>query len=426
MMRPNTLIPPYRWELVAWLWLAYLMNQADRQIFNVVLPQVKIDMQLTDVQAGLIGTVFTATMALMLPFAGIFGDRFSRSRIVVISLLGWSLATMMTGFAPGLLSFIAVRSVATAVGEAIYVPSACALIAEHHVGSRSQALALHQSALYFGAVLGGLAAGYIADLYGWKYSFWVFGAVGIVLALTMARRLKDVPREKVASRAGPNEPVRAVLGVLLRTRTALVLSLVLGGATFVNMGYLAWMPTYMHERFGLSLAQAGFSSVFYHQVFAFVGVMLGGRFSDKLAQWRRGFRLELSGVAILFGAPALYLMGTAGELWVVYAALGLFGLCRGLYDSNIYASLYDVVAPRYHASATGMMVAFSFAVGALAPIALGAIKQYSSLGLGLAGLGCVYILGGVVLIAAARWVFPADARRLDSESRAGLSTANLH
>jgi MFS family permease len=387
------------------------MNQADRQIFNAVLPSIKADLGLTDSQSGLIATIFILTMAVMLPVAGFLGDRFSRNKIVLISIFAWSIATLLTGFTTGLISFIIIRSLATAVGEAFYVPAATALIGQHHVRSRSQALAIHQSALYFGTVLGGWGAGWLADQYGWKHSFWVFGGLGVILVILMARRLKGAAMERQAV-AAKGEPVGAVLRSLFRTPTALVLAGVLGCATFVNMGYLTWMPTYLHEHFSLSLAKAGFNSMFWHQIFAFAGVLLGGYFSDRLARGRPRVRLEISGLAILAAGPALYFMGTSGQLWTVYAALGCFGLCRGLYDSNIYASLFDIVPPRYHASATGLMVAFSFAVGSLAPIALGVVKQMSNtLSWGIASLGLVYVAGSLALLFAARWLFPADFLR---------------
>lgn len=404
---------PYHWELIGWLWLAYLMNQADRQIFNAVLPSIKAGLGLTDSQAGLIATIFILVMAVMLPVAGFMGDRFSRRKIVLVSLLGWSVATLLTGFTTGLISFIIIRSVATAVGEAFYVPAATALIGEQHVKSRSQALAIHQSALYFGTVLGGWGAGLVADKYGWQQSFWLFGGLGIVLVFFMTRRLREA-RKAVEAEAptAQGEPVKLVLKSLARTPTALVLACVLGCATFVNMGYLTWMPTYLHEHFHLSLANAGFNSMFWHQVFAFVGVLLGGYFSDRLARSRPRVRLEISGLAIMLAAPALYVMGTGGQLWMVYAALGCFGFCRGIYDSNIYASLFDVVPPRYHASATGLMVAFSFAVGSMAPIALGVVKQMTNtLSWGLASLGFVYIIGSLAILVASRCFFPKDFQR---------------
>ncbi len=84
-------------------------------------------------------------------------------------------------------------------------------------------------------------------------------------------------------------------------------------------------------------------------------------------------------------AHFIFLLGVSSNLGVVYFALAGFGLFRGLYDSNLFAALFDVVPPRYRSSATGLMLAFAFIVGATAPLILGFVKQYSGLGVGLSG-----------------------------------------
>src|SRR5215471_9120474 len=102
----------YRWELAGWLWLAFFFHQADRQVFNVILPALGKELSLSAVQLGLVGSVFVATTALMAPIAGFLGDAHSRKRIIVASLFAWSLATLCTGFGTGLVYLIAVRGVA--------------------------------------------------------------------------------------------------------------------------------------------------------------------------------------------------------------------------------------------------------------------------------------------------------------------------
>jgi fucose permease len=91
-----------------------------------------------------------------------------------------------------------------------------------------------------------------------------------------------------------------------------------------------------------------------------------------------------------------------------FAALGLFGLFRGIYDSNLFASLFDVIKPQYRASATGLMLAFAFLVGAISPTVLGALKADFGLSFGLASLAAFYVLGGVIILVARVLFYGAD------------------
>jgi MFS family permease len=77
----------YKWEVMILLWIAFFLNQADRQVFNVVLPLIKADLQLTDLQIGSIATAFNLIFAILIPVAGYAGDIFSRKWIVTISIL---------------------------------------------------------------------------------------------------------------------------------------------------------------------------------------------------------------------------------------------------------------------------------------------------------------------------------------------------
>jgi len=199
---------------------------------------------------------------------------------------------------------------------------------------------------------------------------------------------------------------------LLRTPTVFALALGLGSSVFANVAYLTWMPTYLHERFHLSLASAGFSSMFFHHAFAFGGVLIGGRVADRLAILHPRVRLAMQGSALLLAAPFLFLMGTTGRLSVVYIALAGFGLFRGLYDCNTYAALYQVVPPSLHSSASGLLLAIAFAIGSLAPLLLGAMKQTVGLASGLSYLSLVHAAGSAVLFISLRVFFGRDYNRM--------------
>lgn len=103
----------YKWAVLGFLWVAFLLNQADRQVFNVVLPLIRDDLHLSDISVGWIATIFNLFYAVLVPVGGMAGDIFSRKWIVTLSLLFWSVATMLTGFASGFLALVILRSIAT-------------------------------------------------------------------------------------------------------------------------------------------------------------------------------------------------------------------------------------------------------------------------------------------------------------------------
>ncbi|RKN77009.1 MFS transporter [Ulvibacterium marinum] len=396
----------YRWELIILLWFAFFLNQGDRQIYNVVMPLIKEDLGLSDVQLGLVATIFTAIYGILVPFAGFVSDKMKKSRVVFLSLLIFSVGTLLTGISGGLIMLIVFRSVATGAGEAFYYPAANSLIGEFHKKTRAQAMAVHQTANYIGIVASGFLAGYIGEHYGWRAAFYSFGLLGIVLAVIVYFRLRDAPKKQ--HNTVERIPLKKVAAHIFKKKSLYIFSLAFGGMVFVHIGYLTWTPTFLHENFGLSLGNAGFSSVFYHHAMAFVGVIVGGKVSDRFAQKRKQIRVETKIVGLLLGAPFIYLMGISSHLVTVYLALALFGFFRGIYDSNLFAALFDVIEPRYRASATGIMLSAAFLIGALAPITLGWIKENIGISYGLASLGTVYFISSILLMIGLKRYFFED------------------
>ena len=181
----------YKWEVLALLWVAFLLNQADRQVFNTVLPAIRDSLNLTDTSVGLIATVFNLFYACMVPLGGWAGDRFSRKWVTTLSILFWSVATMFTGLANGVVMLVLMRSVATGGGEAFFGPANYSLLGQYHTDTRARAMSIHQTAYYVGVILAGWLAGKIADSLGWKYSFILFGAAGVIWGIIMILRLRD-------------------------------------------------------------------------------------------------------------------------------------------------------------------------------------------------------------------------------------------
>jgi len=384
----------YRWELLIWLWLAFFLNQADRQVFNVLLPALRQDLGLSDIQLGLLNSVFVAVNGVLVPIAGFLGDRIARRRLVVVSLFAWSLSTLCTGFGSGLAYFLVVRSMATAGGEAFYFPSAVAMLAREHVESRARALSVFQTSVYAGLIASGWLGGALAERLGWRAVFWIFGGAGVALAGVLRYRIRSSPHIVAAERPS----IRSSLAAILTRPAARLIAIASGATIFVNIGYLTWMPAYLFDRFGMPLSKAGFSSMFFHHALAFVGAIAGGFISDRLAPGRPRIRMEIQAFALVAGAPFIFALGRAATEGTVYIALAGFGFFRGLFESNLYPAFYSVIAPRYHSTASGLLIAFSFLLASGAPVLLGAIKQMASLAEGLSMLAALYIAGAIAAL----------------------------
>ena len=399
----------YKWELVAILWLAFFFNQADRQIFNVVLSAIRDDLGLTDADMGLVSSSLILVYGLLVPVAGIMGDRFSKKNVILIALLVWTSATFLTGLSQTLFHLILIRSVATGGGEAFYSPSASSLIGAYHKDTLSTALSLHQTALYVGVICSSYITGYIADHYGWRMAFYVFGFGGLILAAVIAKRVKPDKKPAVAEKSTePAIGVKETVLVFFKKPTAILLALGFAGMQFSGVGFLTWMPTFMHEKYNLSLAKAGFDATFYYKIAALLGIIAGARLSDILRKKVVNIRALVQVGGLIIGAPALYFMGASHSLLTVYVMLALFGMCQGLYDSNIFASLYEVIEPPYRATATGIMLSFAFGISAISPYLLGYLKPYIGLSKGIAFLSLGYVAAAILLSIAVLFFYRKD------------------
>lgn len=400
----------YKWEVLALLWVAFFLNQADRQVFNVVLPLIRDDLHLTDMEVGMIATIFNLVFALLVPISGFIGDRFSRKWIIVSSIFLWSAATMLTGSSSSVLMFIVFRSIATGMGEAMFGPANYSMLADYHKKTRAVAMSIHQTAYYIGVVVSGFLAGYIGDRWGWKNAFYIFGAVGIIHGIILVLRLKDATKTQQDVVVEKKEKIRFFesMKVLFSVPTALLLTLGFSGLIFVLTGYLTWTPTYLHEKFAMNLADAGFNSMFYTHAAAFVGILIAGRLSDKLALKKPSYRILMQSIGLLCAAPFIVLMGNSTGLTSVYVGFLGFGFARAFFDANTYPVLYDVIPQKYHSSAAGVMQMTGFAVGSFAPIVLGAVKPYIGLSHGISLLSIIWVVCSVLLFIAYKFFYQRD------------------
>jgi len=391
----------YAWLLVAVLWVLACLNYVDRQVIFSLFPLLEKGFGLSGAQLGLLSTAFLWVYAFASPFGGYFADRFGRVRVVLASLAVWSLVTWATGHARTYTELVAARAL-MGFSEAFYLPAALALIADHH-GERTRATAtgLHQSGLYAGIVLGGVAGGWMGQRYGWRMPFTVLGVIGVAYAAVLVCALRRASQEAVSGS-------RLKMAASLRTVSSLGgfwrLTAAFSAVGLVNWLVYTWLPLYLYERFRLTLASAGFSATFYIQAASFVGILAGGVLGDAFAVRRPRGRIWVQAAGLAAAAPCLFLVGAVHSFALLILALVVYGLGRGIYDSNTMPVLCHIAPDELRSTGYGVFNFMACVVGGVAAALAGFLR--SSLGLGVA-----FQIAALLLIAAA-WLLLTVSSKL--------------
>ncbi len=385
------------------LWFIAFFNYADRQAIFSVFPLLEKEMGLTSVQLGLLGSSFAWVYGLGALFAGTVVDRVRRKTAILAGLQAWSIICVATASARGFGQLVFFRA-AEGLGETFYFPASMSLLSDYHdERTRSRAMGFHQTSVYVGTIGGGFFAGWIGQQYGWRWSFIVFGGLGMLLGLVLSKLLIEPKRGQAEGLTGKAPMATSdFLGMAWRTRTVRMLVLAFVCSNFVATVLLSWMPKFLYDRFHLSLAQSGLAATVFVQLASLAGSALGGFLADHLRSRTAAGRIMVQAAGVLCGAPFVWWCGQTQSIGMVIAALAGWGLFKGLYDANIFASVFDVVPPEARGAAAGLMNTLGWlAGGGSAPLVIGWIAQSTGLGGAISLAAGVYVLAGVFLIVAA-------------------------
>lgn len=384
--------------MTAFLAVAASLNFADRAAMSAVLSSLRVDLALSDFALGMLGSFFLWSYALGSPWAGVMADRWPRGRMVVISLVGWSLATVLTGLATNFPTLLALR-VGLGLSECLFFPAAFALIAQYHLpNSRAKAMSVMTIGINCGMVLGGSAAGFLAQHYGWRSGFLLFGFLGIALALA------GKPFLPASSRASGSTvtPQRAGFGETLRTLVRIPTYWAMVGESMMSgMGmwiFFSWLPLYLRETYNMTLAAAGFSGTFMLQISVMTGIGVGGWFSDRIAARMPHRRVLAYGACYVLAAPFLLVFLGKPSFSVVAAGIAAFSFLRGVGQSNDHPTLCEIVPPNMRSTGIGLMNACATASGGCGVLLAGFLKQGVGLGGVFAGISGAFLFAGLLML----------------------------
>jgi MFS family permease len=369
------------WLTVALLCVVGCLNYLDRNMITTMRKSIVEAVPMTDAQFGLLTSVFLWVYGILSPFAGFLADRFSRGRVIIVSLFVWSAVTWLTAHATTFQGLLIARAL-MGISEACYIPAALALITDYHRGStRSFATGVHVAGIMVGQGLGGVG-GWMAERHGWHFPFTVFGIVGIVYAVFLIFTLRDAPRE--ASAPAPSEtPMATVekvtfgaaLRSLLSNSSFLVALSFFGLLGVAGWGLVGWLPTYFQERFNLGQGVAGFSATGYLNAGSFSGVLLGGFLADRWSRTNPRARILVPAIGLCIAAVGVLTLSLTHAFAIAVVGVVIYGVTRTFTDANMMPILCLIADPRYRATGYGMLNLLSCIIGGIGIYAGGALRD---------------------------------------------------
>ena len=370
-------LPFAAWLVVGLLCIVGCLNYLDRIMITTMRQSIIEAIPMTDGQFGLLTSVFLWVYGLLSPFAGYLADRFSRSKVIIISLFIWSGVTWLTAHATSFEGLLATRAL-MGISEACYIPAALALISDYHKGStRSFAIGLHMAGVMIGQSIG-FVGGWIAEDHKWNTAFTVFGGVGILYSLILVFLLRDSNPEPVLAEKKTHTQnlsfANAIKG-LFSKRSFIVLLVFYGLLGVIGWMILGWLPTYYKEQFSLSQTAAGIYATGYMYPLSMVGVIFGGYIADRWSKKNNKSRILVPIIGLCVAAPAVFLASSTQVLYLAIAGFMIYAFTRVFSDTNLMPILCMIADKRYIATGYGVLNMFACIVGGLGLYASGLLRD---------------------------------------------------
>ena len=414
-MSPSVASAPTRarYRVLLFVYLAAFITYLDRVCLSVAAPAMQTDLGLSQIQFAWVFTVFYIAYGVCeIPTAWL-GDRLGQRRMLIRIVGCWSVFTILTGLVRSLPSLLVTRSIFGGAEAGAFPTLSRALSRWFPIHERSRANGI----MWMGARSGGalappLAVALIA-LAGWRYSFVIFGAIGLVWCAVFARWYRDDPsdhgsvnfaelsaiRDGAAPRpkSGERVPWKALL--LNPTMIALFCSYFASGFGF--QFFVTWLPTYFMREHGLTLQRSGvFAAV--PLAAGAIGCLMGGLIADWITRRTGSVTIGRRTVGV-----SGFLLGAIGYAAAVFvssaeAAIAFLALASGAHDLTLpvlWATTTDT-GGRFGGTASGFVNLASSLSGMLAPLSAAFLESFFGSFHAVFYVAAAMYLGGAVL-----WLF---------------------
>ena len=341
----------YRYYVLGLLTFVYMLNFIDRQILAILMPVIKVELQLTDTQLGFLSGLAFAVFYSMLgiPIARL-ADRRDRRMIVAVSIALWSVMTAACGLAGSFAALVTAR-VFVAIGEAGGTPPSHSILSDYFpLSERATAMAIYATGVSLGVVFGLAFGGWLGQTYGWRYAFIILGLPGLLVAAVVAFSLRE-PQRTFAP-AAQADGFSGFLRHIGRFRSVPHFVAAAALQTLVSYAFTQWSASFLVRSFGYSLVEAGGALALVIGVGGGIGTVLGGMLVDRAARTDQRWYMWMPAIlALVYDATIIpaYLAGSGALTVMLLIPPAFFSLA---YIGPVQALTQTLAGARMRATAS--------------------------------------------------------------------------
>jgi MFS family permease len=420
MEKPNR----YRWFVILVFFGFMLLHQTDRLMIGSMQVPIMDEFGLRDSQWGLINTGALLVATLLYPVWGYLYDRYARAKLLALASFIWGATTWISSLMRAYLPFLATRA-STGVDDSAY-PGLYSLVADYFEPlMRSRVNGLLQLAQPLGYLLGMILALMVAPMIGgWRSVFFITGSLGLVLAVVIYFKVRDVPRGRAEPELAGVQELQHFRFSWAEARKALqkrslwfIFAQGFAGVfpwnviTFFFFGYLIRERGYDNDSVLFTMAPV--------ILILGAGYVLGGVLGDALFKRTLNGRVLVSSAGVILGAGFLFLairtpIEMRGQFFLLMCLTAVF---MPFSSPNVLSAIYDVTLPEVRSTTMAVESFVENSGAALAPLMAGLLADATNLGSAILVICISAWLLCFLLYLGALFFVPRDIRSLRSQLR---------
>lgn len=342
----------------------------DRQVLSISIIEIREELHIGNTDYGFINTSFLIGYAIMFTLGGILIDKFGSKWGLGLSVVLWTVATLLHGFAITVVHFAILRFI-LGLGEGGAFPGVIKAVVEW-VPKKNQALAngIAIGGSAFGAVIAPPLTVMLMNSMGWRSVFYIVGIIGLIWSISwflipQASKYKKQLQEadKSATPESPNQPYK-LMG-LLKIKEVWVFIVIRFLLDPIFYFYMFWIPKFLNETKNVSLDMIG--NLFWIPFIALgISNVLGGYFSDTILKKTGNVNLSRKlamGIAALLTIAAIFVQNTS-SISAIIILLCIAFFAHGIWITNYITSISDI----FGRSASSTIVGLSGSAGAISSL----------------------------------------------------------